>query len=175
MGKLLDTLVSEARLDARTHADLLAMTGAELVSAEGKFEPYFLGQEIWWKPDPTTPELGPGIIRFRKIDYPLIHKEEVIYKYPIEEAGILRDYRQVVSSVLVEFQEKEWIVIPSTITRWGAVPPDCVAQQSDATDNDFVACECKYGTIGGLLHTNVCPSEQPYEYRICRSCGGIIG
>ena len=173
MGNLLETLMKQAESDAGKHADLLAMRGARLVNAE--FEPFFLGQEIWWKPDPNTLELGPGTIRFRKIDYPLIHKEAVLWDYPIEEALILRTYSQVVSSVLVEFQGKEWIVIPSTITRWGAIPPDCVAQQYDATDNDFVACECNYQSIGELFHPSICPSKQPYEHRICYSCGGIIG
>ena len=171
MGNLLKTVMKQAELDAEEHADLLAMRGAWLVSAE--FEPFFLGQEIWWKPDPTTPEMGPGTILFRKIDYPLIHKKAVIEDYPIEEAVILRDYGQVVSSVLVKFQGTEWIVVPSTITRREAVSPDRVFQRYDAT-NDFVACECHEPTIGELFNTHVCPSEQPYEHRICSRCGAII-
>ena len=172
MGNLLETLMKQAESDAFKHVDLLAMRGASLVNAECK--PFFLGQEVWWKPDPTAPELGPGTIRFQKIDYPLIHKEAVISDYPIEEVEIHRDYRQVVSSVLVEFQEKEWIVIPSTITRRGAVPPDRVVQGYDGR-NDYVACECDAPTIGLLFNDFVCPCQQPYEHRICLRCGAIIG
>jgi hypothetical protein len=171
MGNLLKTLMKQAESDAPTHADLLAMRGAWLVSAE--FEPFFLGQEIWWKPDPTTPEMGPGTILFRKIDYPLIHKKAVIEDYPIEEAVIVREYGQVVSSVVVEFQGTEWIVIPATITRRGAVPPDRVSQKHDATSN-FVSCECDWPAIGPLFNTSEDPWFQPVENCVCYTCGGII-
>ena len=171
MGNLLKTLMKQAELDAVEHADLLAMRGAWLVSAE--FEPFFLGQEIWWKPDPTTPEMGPGKILFRKIDYPLIHKEAVIWDYPIEEAVILRDYGQVVSSVLVEFQGTEWIVIPATITRRAAVSADRVSQRHHPA-NDFVSCECDWPAIGPNFDTSEDPWWQPVENCICYTCAGII-
>jgi len=172
MSKRLETLMKQAESDAGYHADLLAMEGAWLVSGES--EPFFLGQEIWWKPDPTTPEKGPGTILFRKIDYPLLHKKAVIRDYPIEETGIVRRYGQVVSSVLVEFQGTERMVLPSTITRRGPVSPDRVSQQRDHDTVGFVACECRWPIIGPDFHESEDPWMQPIESCICHCCGGII-
>ncbi len=172
MGNLLETLMKQAESDAGYHADLLAMRGAWLVNGES--EPFFLGQEIWWKPDPTTPEMGPGTILFRKIDYPLLHKEAAICDYPIEETVIVRHYGQVVSSVLVEFQGTEQMVIPSTITRRGAVSPDHVSQQRYDATGGFAACECDWPVHGPDFHESEDPGLQPVEFCICHCCGGII-
>jgi len=117
--------------------------------------------------------MGPGKILFRKVDYLLIHKEAVIEDYPIEEAIIVREYGQVVSSVVVEFQGTEWTVIPSTITRRAAVSPDRVFQRYHATSN-FVSCECDWPTIGTNFNTSEDPRWQPVENCICYTCGGII-
>ena len=75
MRSLLETFMKQAAVDAKEQAELISYEDARVVSAES--ESFVLGQEIWWKPDPATPELGPGTILFRKIDYKLLHKETV--------------------------------------------------------------------------------------------------
>ncbi len=122
MGNLLTALMKIAAVDAEEQAELISYEDARVVSAES--ESFGLGQKIWWKPDPATPELGPGTILFRKIDYRLLQKKTVNHGPQMEEDLHRCSYGQVVSKVLVQFQGMERIVIPSTITKWGYHPFD---------------------------------------------------
>ena len=90
MGKLLETLVKQAAIDAEIQANLMSNDDAVVLSSES--ESFGLGQEIWWKPDPATDELGPGTILFRKIDYKLLHKETVNQGPDIMENGSPRSF-----------------------------------------------------------------------------------
>ena len=172
MENLLETLMKQAGLDAEEQAELISYEDARVVSAES--ESFSLGQEIWWKPDPTTSELGPGKILFRKIDYKLLHKEAVDQGTEIMEIGSPRSfYGQTVSEVLVEYQGKECLVIPSTITRRGSHSPDCFLEVADP-NNNFVSCECAIPTVGPCFDIRYCSCGKPYELGICEICGAIV-
>ena len=171
MGNLLETLMKQAALDAEEQAELISYEDARVLSAES--ESFGLGQEIWWKPDPATPELGPRTILFRKIDYKLLHKETVNQGPQMEEDVTRSFYGQMVSKVLVEFQGRECLVIPSTITRRGAAPPDSFFGTADAIDN-FVDCECDKPTVGPCFDIRYCSCGKPFELGICLMCGSIV-
>jgi len=172
MGNLRETLMKQAALDAEKQANHISYENARVVSAES--ESFSLGQEIWWKPDPATSELGPGKILFRKIDYKLLHKETVDQGTEIMENGSPRSfYGQMVSKVLVEFQGMECLVIPSTITRRGSHSPDCFLEVADPTNN-FVSCECDIPTVGPCFDIRYCSCGKPYELGICYICGAIV-
>jgi hypothetical protein len=171
MGNLLETFMKQAALDAEEQAELISYEDARVVSAES--ESFGLGQEIWWKPDPATSELGPGTILFRKIDYKLLHKETVNQGPDIMENGSPRSfYGQMVSKVLVDFQGMECLVIPSTITRRGAHSPDRFLEAADPTNN-FVSCECDIPTVGPCFDIRYCSCGKPFELGICWICGAI--
>ena len=171
MGNLLEILMKQAALDAEKQDELISYDDARVVSAES--ESFNLGQEIWWKPDSATPELGPGVILFRKIDYKLLHKETV-NQGPLMPEDLPRSfYGQMVSKVLVEFQGNEYLVIPSTITRRGAHSPDRFLEVADPTNN-FVACECDMPTVGSCFDIRYCSCGKPFEFCICYICGAIV-
>ncbi len=170
MGNLLKTLMKQAALDAEEQAELISYEDARVVSAES--ESFGLGQKIWWKPDPATPELGPGTILCRKIDYRLLQKKTVNHGPQMEEDLHRCSYGQVVSKVLVQFRRMERIVIPSTITRRGAHSPDRFLEIADPTNN-FVSCECDMPTVGPCFDIRSCSCGKPFELVICYICGAI--
>ena len=170
MGNLLETLKKQAAIDADEQADLMSDDNAVVLSAES--ESFGLGQEIWWKPDPTTPEMGPGKILFRKIDYKLLQKETVNHGPQMEENLPRCSYAQVVSKVLVQFQGRECLMTPSTITKWGYHPFDGCFKTSRATSK-FVSCECPMSIVGPRFDIDYSYCGEPFECYICCICGAI--
>ena len=170
MGNLLKTLKEHAALDAEEQADLISMEGAQVFCAEP--EPFFLGQEIWWKPYTTVPEVGPGKILFLKIDYKLLHQETRHQRPQIERDFPRCSYGQVVSRVLVEFKGRERSVVPSTITRRRTHSPDHLSETSGSTDI-FVSCECDIPMVGSNFAIRRCSCGEKFELCICYKCGAI--
>ena len=170
MRNLLETLMNQAALDAEEQAELISNEGARVFSTES--ESFRLAQEIWWKPDPTTPEMGPGRILFRKIDYKLLQKETVNHGPQMAKNLPRCSYAQVVSKVLVLFQGRECLITPSAITKWGYHPFDDCFKTSRATSK-FVSCECPMSMVGPRFDIDYSYCEEPFECCICCICGAI--
>jgi len=164
----LKTLQEQAELDAKVQGNRIVEDDAWVFSTES--DPVLLGQEIWWKPDSTTPEMGPGKILFRKIEYKLLSKETFPQVLPMNMDFPFVSYGQMLSMVLVEFQKREHIVVPSTITRREAQPPDRFLRTSD----NLMSCQCEVPIPNTPIARRDCHCGHLLEYHICLECGAII-
>ena len=164
----LETLQEQAELDAKVQGNRILEDDAWFFAAES--DPVLLGQEIWWKPDSTTPEMGPGKILFRKIDYKVLSKENFPQLLPMKMDFPFVSYGQVLSMVLVEFRGKECLVVPSTITKRKAQPPDRFLGTSD----DFMSCKCEVPGLNAPIARRYCHFGHLLDYHICSVCGAIL-